>query len=179
VDGVSFHISKGETLGIVGESGCGKSVTAQSIMRLLDEKRMTRYEGEVKFKSQNLLTLSNTKMNKIRGNNISMIFQDPLTSLNPVHTIGKQISEAILLHQGVSKRSAYNLSLDMLKLIGIPAPEQRIHKYPHELSGGMQQRIVIAIALSCKPELLIADEPTTALDVTIQAQILNLIKEFK
>lgn len=176
VDDVSFHVGKGEVLGIVGESGCGKSVTAQSILRLLDEKN-TRFEGEVNFKGTNLLEMSNTKMDKIRGNDIAMIFQDPLSSLNPVYTIGNQIIESILLHQNVSKKDAYKLAIEMLVLTGIPAPEKRINEYPHELSGGMQQRVMIAIALSCQPQLLIADEPTTALDVTIQAQILDLIRD--
>lgn len=175
VDGVSFHVDEGEILGVVGESGCGKSVTSQSILRLHDEKTTTRYEGEINFRGTNLLELSKAKMDKIRGNNIAMIFQDPLSSLNPVFTVGDQIMESILLHQQVTKKQAEEIAIDMLKLTGIPAPEKRIKEYPHELSGGMQQRVMIAIALSCKPKLLIADEPTTALDVTIQAQILDLI----
>lgn len=177
VDDVSFHIDEGEILGVVGESGCGKSVTSQSILRLLDEKVTTRYEGEILFKGKNLFDLSKAEMDKIRGNDIAMIFQDPLTSLNPVFTVGHQIMESILLHQKVSKKEAEKIAIDMLRLVGIPAPEKRIKEYPHELSGGMQQRVMIAIALSCQPKLLIADEPTTALDVTIQAQILELIKE--
>src|SRR5699024_750177 len=152
-----------------------KSVTSQSILRLHDEKTTTRYEGEINFRGTNLLELSKAKMDKIRGNNIAMIFQDPLSSLNPVFTVGDQIMESILLHQQVTKKQAEEIAIDMLKLTGIPAPEKRIKEYPHELSGGMQQRVMIAIALSCKPKLLIADEPTTALDVTIQAQILDLI----
>lgn len=177
IDDVSFYIDEGEILGIVGESGCGKSVTAQSIMRLLDEKVTARYEGEIKLKGTNLFSLNKNQMDKIRGNDIAMIFQDPLSSLNPVYTVGNQIMEAILLHQKVSKKEAEKLAIDMLRLVGIPAPEKRIKEFPHELSGGMQQRVMIAIALSCQPKLLIADEPTTALDVTIQAQILDLIKE--
>lgn len=176
VDGVSFHVEEGEILGIVGESGCGKSVTSQSILRLFDEKRLAEYGGEVNFKGKNLLELSNNEMDRIRGNDISMIFQDPLSSLNPVFTIGDQIAESIILHQKVSKKEAKEKALEMLKLTGIPAPEKRLNEYPHELSGGMRQRVMIAIALSCQPKLLIADEPTTALDVTIQAQILDLIE---
>lgn len=176
VDGVSFHVEEGEILGVVGESGCGKSVTFQSIMRLLDEKNTT-YEGEVNFQGEDLNKLTKSKMQKIRGNDISMIFQDPLSSLNPVYTIGYQITESIILHQKLSKKKAYEKALEMLRLTGIPAPEKRINEYPHQLSGGMQQRVMIAIALACQPKLLIADEPTTALDVTIQAQILELIKQ--
>lgn len=176
VDGVSFHVEEGEILGLVGESGCGKSVTSQSILRLFDEKRLAEYDGEINFQGKNLLDLPNSEMDKIRGNDIAMIFQDPLSSLNPVFTIGSQIAESILLHQKVSKKEAYEKALEMLKLTGIPAPEKRMNEYPHELSGGMRQRVMIAIALSCEPKLLIADEPTTALDVTIQAQILELIE---
>lgn len=177
VDGVSFHVNKGEILGLVGESGCGKSVTSQSIMRLFDEKYTAKYEGEINFNGENLLTFTEEKMQSIRGNEIAMIFQDPLSSLNPVFTIGSQITEAILLHQDVSKKKAHDMAIDMLRLVGIPAPEKRVNEYPHELSGGMRQRVMIAMALSCEPQLLIADEPTTALDVTIQAQILELIKD--
>lgn len=176
VEGVTFHVEEGEILGLVGESGCGKSVTSQSILRLFDEKRLVEYEGEIKFQGKDLLSLSQNEMDKIRGNDIAMIFQDPLSSLNPVFTIGSQIAESIMLHQKVSKKEAYEKALEMLKLTGIPAPEKRLHEYPHELSGGMRQRVMIAIALSCEPKLLIADEPTTALDVTIQAQILELIE---
>lgn len=175
VDGISFTVEEGEILGVVGESGCGKSVTSQSILRLLDEKRSAEYEGEILFKGTDLLKLSDGKMRRIRGNDIAMIFQDPLSSLNPVYTIGYQIAESILLHQNVSKKIAYEQAIEMLKLTGIPSPEKRVKEYPHQLSGGMQQRVMIAIALSCQPQLLIADEPTTALDVTIQAQILELI----
>jgi len=175
VDGVSLYINEGEILGVVGESGCGKSVTAQSILRLFDEKYTADYEGEINFKGNNLLKVSMAKMQSIRGNDISMIFQDPLSSLNPVYTIGYQIVETILLHQNVNKKEAYNKAIELLKLTGIPAPERRIHEYPHQLSGGMRQRIMIAMALACHPKILIADEPTTALDVTIQSQILDLI----
>ncbi|PLR95973.1 ABC transporter ATP-binding protein [Bacillus sp. T33-2] len=178
VDGVSFSVHAGETVGVVGESGCGKSVTAESILRLLDEKS-TKYEGEILYQEKNLLNYSITKMQDIRGNDISMIFQDPMSSLNPVYTVGNQIVEAILLHQKVSKREAYEKAVEMLRLTGIPSPEKRVNEYPHELSGGMRQRVMIAMALSCKPKLLIADEPTTALDVTTQAQILDLINDLK
>lgn len=175
VDGISFHVEEGEILGVVGESGCGKSVTSQSIMRLFDEKHTVEYEGEIIFKGTNLLNLPLAQMEKMRGNEISMIFQDPLSSLNPVYTVGNQIAESILLHQNVSKKEAYKKAEEMLKLTGIPAAEKRINEYPHQLSGGMRQRAMIAMALACQPKLLIADEPTTALDVTIQAQILELI----
>lgn len=177
VDGISFQVQKGEIVGVVGESGCGKSVTAESILRLHDEEFNTTYDGEINFKDENLLKFSNAKMQDIRGNEISMIFQDPMSSLNPVYTIGNQLMETILLHQDVSKKAALEKSIDLLKLTGIPAPEKRVSEYPHELSGGMQQRVMIAIGLACQPELLIADEPTTALDVTIQAQILDLMLE--
>ncbi|TXK85944.1 ABC transporter ATP-binding protein [Paenibacillus sp. N3.4] len=178
VNGVSFRVAAGETLGVVGESGCGKSVTSESILRLLNEKS-TNYEGEVNYKNQNLLALSEEEMRKIRGNEISMIFQDPMSSLNPVYTIGDQIVESIVIHQKLSKKEAYVKAVEMLRLTGIPSPEKRVHEYPHELSGGMRQRVMIAIALACEPKLLIADEPTTALDVTIQAQILDLIQDLK
>lgn len=178
VDGISFSIAPGETLGVVGESGCGKSVTAESIMRLLNEKS-TRYEGAINFKGENLLALPEHKMRDIRGNEVSMIFQDAMTSLNPVYTIGNQISESIMIHQNLNAKQAMEKSIEMLKLTGIPSPEKRVHEYPHEISGGMRQRVMIAMALSCKPSLLIADEPTTALDVTIQAQIIDLINDLK
>lgn len=177
VDGISFQVNVGEIVGVVGESGCGKSVTSQSILRLLDEKNTAAYEGEILFKGTNLLKLSDSEMRNIRGNDIAMIFQDPLSSLNPVYTIGYQIAETILLHQDVSKKEAYARAVEMLRITGIPAPEKRVNEFPHQLSGGMQQRVMIAIALSCLPQLLIADEPTTALDVTIQAQIIELIEE--
>jgi len=175
VDGISFRLNAGEIIGVVGESGCGKSVMSQSIMRLFDERNTVEYEGKVLFEGEDLLKLSRANMRKVQGNDISMIFQDPLSSLNPVYTIGDQIREAILLHQKISKKEAYAKAIDMLRLTGIPSPEQRVNEYPHQLSGGMQQRVMIAMALSCQPKLLIADEPTTALDVTIQAQILDLI----
>ncbi len=177
VNGVSFSVEQGEIIGIVGESGCGKSVMSQSIIRLLDHTDDISYEGEVKLDGRDLLSLSKAEMRKVRGNDIAIIFQDPLTSLNPVYTIGEQIGEAITLHQGLSKKEARKKVIDILRLTGIPSPEVRVDDYPHELSGGMQQRAMIAMALSCEPRLLIADEPTTALDVTIQAQILDLIVE--
>ena len=176
IDGVSFQINKGEIVGVVWESGCGKSVTSQSVLRLFDEKHLVKYEGEILFEGEtDLLKLSKKKMQMIRGNDISMIFQDPLSSLNPVLTIGFQIAEAIMLHQDVTKKEAYERAVEMLKLTGIPSPEKRVNDYPHNLSGGMRQRVMIAMTLACQPKLLIADEPTTALDVTIQAQILDLI----
>ncbi|HCZ06371.1 MAG TPA: peptide ABC transporter ATP-binding protein [Thermotogae bacterium] len=178
VDGVSFEVYEGETLGIVGESGCGKSVTSLSILRLLDEKGRIE-SGEIIYKGKNLLELSESEMRKIRGNEIAMIFQEPMTALNPVYTIGDQIMEAIILHQGLSKDEARKLAIDMLRKVGIPEPEKRVDEYPHELSGGMRQRAMIAMALSCNPSILIADEPTTALDVTIQAQILELMQQLQ
>lgn len=177
VNDVSFTMDKGEIVGIVGESGCGKSVMSQSITRLLDHTDAISYEGQVIFDQQDLFKLSPAKMRAIRGDDISIIFQDPLTSLNPVYTIGNQLEEVIRLHQKKSKKEARQKAVEMLRLTGIPAPEQRVHEYPHQLSGGMQQRVMIAMALACEPKLLIADEPTTALDVTIQAQILDLIVE--
>jgi len=177
VDGISFQVKPGEFIGIVGESGCGKSVASQSIMRLLDEKRRVRYEGEVNYRGENLLNLSPSRMRSIRGNEISMIFQDPMSSLNPVFTIGKQLTEAIRLHERVSRRNAEERAVELLRLTGIPAPERRMREYAHQLSGGMRQRVMIAMSLACRPSLLIADEPTTALDVTIQAQILDLLGE--
>lgn len=175
VDGVSFFVQKGEMLGIVGESGCGKSVTSQSIMRLYDEKYLATIQGKVILDGQNLLDLPLKKMQGIRGNKISMVFQDALSALNPVETVGSQIVEAIRIHKKVSKKEAKEKALEMMRLVGIPAYEERFFDYPHQLSGGMRQRIMIAIALSCEPKLLIADEPTTALDVTIQAQIMDLM----
>ncbi|HHW01605.1 MAG TPA: ABC transporter ATP-binding protein [Thermoanaerobacterales bacterium] len=179
VDGVDFCIKKGETLGIVGESGCGKSVTSLSLLRLVPNPPGKIVDGEMYFKGENLLEKSESEMRKIRGNDISMIFQEPMTSLNPVFTVGEQISEAIELHQGLNKRDAMAKAVEMLKLVGIPSAERRVHEYPHQMSGGMRQRVMIAMALSCNPALLIADEPTTALDVTIQAQILELMKDLK
>ena len=177
VQGVSFHVDKGEILGLVGESGCGKSVTSQSIMRLYDEKRLALYQGEILFDGVDLLTLPEKKMQAVRGKDIAMVFQDSLSSLNPVFTCGNQIMEALMIHQKLSKREARSRAIEMLRLVGIPSPETRVDQYPHDLSGGMRQRVMIACALSCHPKLLIADEPTTALDVTIQAQIMELIVE--
>jgi oligopeptide/dipeptide ABC transporter ATP-binding protein len=174
VDGVSFEIEKGKTLGIVGESGSGKSVTCLSIMGL-NPRRNTITSGEALFKGQNLLTMSPRKLRNVRGNDIAMIFQDPMTSLNPVHSIGKQLEEAILLHRDVTKKAARARALELLNAVGIPRAERRIDDYPHQFSGGMRQRVMIAMALVNNPDLLIADEPTTALDVTTQAQILSLM----
>ncbi len=179
VDGVDLRVHKGETLGIVGESGCGKSVTALSVMRLIPDPPGRITAGEILLEGQNLLELSADQVRRIRGNRISMIFQEPMTSLNPVYTIGSQIAEAVRLHQKLPHPEALERSLEMLKRVGIPAPERRLHEYPHQLSGGMRQRAMIAMALACNPALLIADEPTTALDVTIQAQILDLMGELK
>ena len=180
IDGINFHVNANEVLGIVGESGCGKSVTCQSIMRLYDEKYTAILRGEILFKGENLLKFSGRKMQSIRGDEISMVFQDALSALNPVMRVGDQIMEAIKLHnKGISKQEARERALNILKLVGIPAYKERFSQYPHELSGGMRQRVMIAIALVCKPSVLIADEPTTALDVTIQAQILSLITKLK
>ena len=179
VDGVDFYINKGETLGVVGESGCGKSVTALSIMRLIPTPPGRIVSGSITYDGKNLLDLSPAQMRKIRGKEISMIFQEPMTSLNPVFTVGEQIAEALRLHEGLNRRDAMDKTVDMLKLVHIPNAERRVKEYPHQLSGGMRQRVMIAMALSCNPKLLIADEPTTALDVTIQAQILELLNELK
>lgn len=177
VDGVSLEIHPGEITGIVGESGSGKSVMSQSILRLRDHDTAVRYEGEILFEGENLLQKPLFRMRDIRGNQISVIFQDPLNSLSPVHTVGNQISEVLILHKQLSKEEAGKRSIQMLKMTGIPDPEACMKKYPFELSGGMQQRVMIAMALACEPKLLIADEPTTALDVTIQEQILHLIRD--
>ncbi|MFD2672330.1 ABC transporter ATP-binding protein [Marinicrinis sediminis] len=176
---VSFHVKKGEAVGIVGESGCGKSVTAQSIMKLIPSPPAVFKGGEILFNGQNLLRYSEKEMQKVRGKEIGMIFQDPMTSLNPTLTIGKQITESLIKHQGMSQKEADLRAIEMLKLVGIPNPDKRLGQYPHEFSGGMRQRAMIAIALACNPSLLIADEPTTALDVTIQAQILRLMKDLQ
>ena len=175
VDGMSFSLQRGETLAIVGESGCGKSMTALSLMRLVPEPPGKIVGGSVKLDGRELLHLDEAAMRAVRGNDISMIFQEPMTSLNPVLTIGSQISEAVRLHQDLSKSAAMDKAIDMLRLVKIPEPAQRAREYPHQLSGGMRQRAMIAMALACNPKVLIADEPTTALDVTIQAQILDLI----
>jgi peptide/nickel transport system ATP-binding protein len=179
VDGVDLYIEKGETLGVVGESGCGKSVTALSIMKLIPQPPGRIVEGQISYDGTNLVDLPPNRMRKIRGKEISMIFQEPMTSLNPVFTVGEQIAEAIRLHEGLGRRDAMAKTVDMLKLVHIPNADRRVKEYPHQLSGGMRQRIMIAMALSCNPKLLIADEPTTALDVTIQAQILDLLNELK
>jgi len=179
VDGVSYYVHKGETLGIVGESGCGKSVSALSIMRLIPQPPGRIVGGEIIFDGEDLLSLSEEEMRHVRGNRISMIFQDPMTSLNPVLTICRQVSEALELHLGMDRASARERTLELLRMVGIPSAEKRLDDYPHQFSGGMRQRVMIAMALSCNPELLIADEPTTALDVTIQAQILDLINKLK
>jgi peptide/nickel transport system ATP-binding protein/oligopeptide transport system ATP-binding protein len=175
VDGVTFDLLPRETLGIVGESGCGKTITALSILRLFPSPPGKIAEGEIFFEGRNLVELSESEIRKIRGNRISMIFQEPMTSLNPVFPIGNQIMESLVLHQGLTKREAKSKAIDMLRKVGIPSPEKRADEFPHQLSGGMRQRVMIAMALSCQPQLLIADEPTTALDVTIQAQILDLM----
>ncbi|HAE42352.1 MAG TPA: peptide ABC transporter ATP-binding protein [Clostridiales bacterium] len=179
VDGVDFSISKKETLAIVGESGSGKSVTALSILRLIQTPPGKIVAGEIQYDGKDLLKLSEKEMRKIRGNDISMIFQEPMTSLNPVITVGKQISEVLKVHQGLSTHDAHQKSIEMIKLVGIPNAEKRVTEYPHQLSGGMRQRIMIAMALACNPKVLIADEPTTALDVTIQSQILKLMIDLK
>jgi len=178
VDGVSFTLPEGKTLGIVGESGSGKSITALSILKLLATNGKI-IGGEVNFKGEDLLSFSDKKMRDIRGNAISMIFQEPMTSLNPVFTVGQQISESLIKHQDMTKKEAHLKSVELLKLVGIPSPDKRVKQYPYELSGGMRQRVMIAMALACNPEILIADEPTTALDVTIQAQILRLIRDLQ
>jgi peptide/nickel transport system ATP-binding protein len=179
VDRVSFEIPRQKTLGVVGESGCGKSVTALSIMRLIANPPGRIASGSIKYDGKDLLALSEAAMRQIRGNHISMIFQEPMTSLNPVFTVGDQVAEAVRLHQGKSRAEALKVAVEMFQLVGIPAPEERVHAYPHQMSGGMRQRVMIAMALACRPDLLIADEPTTALDVTIQAQILDLLRRLQ
>src|ERR1043166_5754216 len=178
VDGVSFQVHEGETLAVVGESGCGKSVTANSILRLIPEPP-ARIAGAIRFQGTDLLTLDEPAMRKIRGNDISMIFQEPMTSLNPVLTIGRQLGETLRLHQGLDRQAAENRAVDMLNLVGIPEARRRVREYPHQFSGGMRQRVMIAMALACNPKLLIADEPTPALHATIQAQILDLMRDLK
>jgi oligopeptide/dipeptide ABC transporter ATP-binding protein len=179
VDGVSFSIERGETLGLVGESGCGKSVTSLSVMRLIADPPGRIVSGDIRFRGRSLLTLSDSDMREVRGNDIAMIFQEPMTSLNPVFTCGFQIDEAVILHQGLGPTAAREKTVEMLQLVGIPDPSQRANEYPHQLSGGMRQRVMIAMALCCNPDVLIADEPTTALDVTIQAQILELLERLQ
>lgn len=179
VDGVDFDVRRGEVVGIVGESGCGKSMTSMSILRLVPKPQGKIVRGQMLFEGKDLLKMSEEEMRKIRGNRIALISQDPMTSLNPVLTIGEQIMEAIQLHQGLNKNDAKAKAIEMLRKVGIPSPEKRVDEYPHQFSGGMRQRAIIAMALSCEPTLLIADEPTTALDVTIQAQILDLMREIK
>ena len=179
VDGVSYRVHRGETLAVVGESGCGKSVTALSILRLIASPPGRIVSGRLMFDGRNLLELTDAGMRAIRGNEISMIFQEPMTSLNPVLTIGRQVAETLVLHQGMNREQAMQRAVEMLRRVRIPEPERRVKQYPHELSGGMRQRVMIAMALSCNPKLLIADEPTTALDVTIQAQILDLMRDLK
>ena len=178
VNSVSFHIDEGELLGLVGESGCGKSITALSIMRLIAEPGRIA-GGSIKFKGEELTMASDDRMREIRGNDIAMIFQDPMTSLNPVYTVGEQIAEALRLHRKLNKKQAWDAAIEAMKEVSIPSPERRVNDYPHQLSGGMRQRVMIAMALACDPELLIADEPTTALDVTIQAQILELLDDLR
>jgi peptide/nickel transport system ATP-binding protein len=178
VDGVSFQVKEGETLAIVGESGCGKSVTANSILRLIPEPP-GKIAGAIRFQGRDLLALPERAMRDIRGNDISMIFQEPMTSLNPVLTIGRQLRETLRLHEGLERRAAEDRAVEMLNLVGIPEARRRLREYPHQLSGGMRQRVMIAMALACDPKLLIADEPTTALDVTIQAQILDLMRRLR
>src|SRR5215203_5817469 len=178
VDGVSFYVDEGELVGLVGESGCGKSITALSVMRLIAPPGKI-VGGEINFKGENLLNVSDERMRDIRGNDIAMIFQDPMTSLNPVYTVGEQIAEALRLHRKLDKKAAWDAAIQAMREVSIPSPERRANDYPHQLSGGMRQRVMIAMALACDPELLIADEPTTALDVTIQAQILELLNELR
>lgn len=179
VDGVDLEIPRGKTLGVLGESGCGKSVTALSVMRLIPDPPGRIFGGSIIFEGQDVMKLSSAEIRRLRGNKIAMIFQEPMTALNPVYTIGDQIGETYITHQDLSKREAMDQSIKMLHLVGIPAPEKRVHEYPHQLSGGMRQRAMIAMAMACRPTLLIADEPTTALDVTIQAQILDLMLDLK
>ena len=179
LNGISFSLKRGQTLAVVGESGCGKSVTALAVMRLIAQPPGRVSAGRVLFDGRDLLTLSEPDMRQVRGNRISMIFQEPMTSLNPAYTVGNQIAEAVHLHQGASWGAAMTRAAEMLEAVGIPAPQRRAHEYPHQFSGGMRQRVMIAMALACKPDVLIADEPTTALDVTVQAQIFDLIADLR
>ena len=179
VDGVDLHIDRGETLGVVGESGCGKTVTARSVLKLIDMPPGRFEAGQILWQGRDLIPLDQAEMNKIRAREIAIVFQEPMTSLNPVYTVGEQIAEVIALHQKLSPKQAMAGAAEMLRLVNIPNPQRRVHDYPHQFSGGMRQRVMIAMALSCQPKLLIADEPTTALDVTIQAQILELMQEMK
>jgi peptide/nickel transport system ATP-binding protein len=179
VDGVDIAIGRGETVGVVGESGCGKTVTAMSVLKLIPMPPGKIVEGEILWRGRDLVPLARDAMNEIRGKEIAIVFQEPMTSLNPVYPIGEQIAEVVRLHEGLGKRAALERTVEMLRLVHIPNPERRVHDYPHQFSGGMRQRVMIAMALSCNPKLLIADEPTTALDVTIQAQILELLQELK
>ncbi|MEM6460515.1 MAG: ABC transporter ATP-binding protein [Pseudomonadota bacterium] len=179
LDGIDFSLGAGETLGIVGESGCGKSITALSIMGLVPQPPGRVAGGTIKLKGEDLLSVDERRMRAVRGNEVSMIFQEPMTSLNPVYTVGNQIAETVLEHEGLSRRDAMDRATEMLRAVKIPAPEQRVREYPHQLSGGMRQRVMIAMALACRPQVLIADEPTTALDVTVQAQVFDLLKELQ
>lgn len=179
VRGVSFTVQEGETIGLVGESGCGKSVTAQSMMKLLPESLVTYKQGQILFNGQDLLQKEEADMQQVRGNDIGMIFQDPFVSLNPTMRVGEQIAEGLIKHNGLSRQDAQEQAVAALRLVGIPQPDKRVRQYPHEFSGGMRQRVMIALALACRPKLLLADEPTTALDVTIQAQILELMKDLQ
>jgi len=179
INGVSFALGQGETLGIVGESGCGKSMTALAIMGLVPPPSGRISGGKILLRDDDLVKFSEKRMQDIRGNEISMIFQEPMTSLNPVFNIGNQIAETVSLHEGLSKRESFDRAVEMLRAVGIPAPERRVKEYPHQMSGGMRQRVMIAMALACRPDVLIADEPTTALDVTVQAQIFDLLQELK
>ena len=179
VDGVSLSVAAGETLAVVGESGCGKTVTARSVLQLIDRPPGRFVAGQILWRGRDLLPLSASEMDRIRAREIAMVFQEPMTSLNPVYTVGAQIAEALRAHEGLSRRAAMSAAVEMLRLVQIPNPERRVRDYPHQFSGGMRQRVMIAMALACKPQLLIADEPTTALDVTIQAQILDLLADMK
>jgi peptide/nickel transport system ATP-binding protein len=179
VDGVDLHIDRGETVGVVGESGCGKTVTARSVLKLIDMPPGRFEGGQILWRGRDLIPLAATEMDKIRSREIAIVFQEPMTSLNPVYTVGDQIAEVVRQHERLSRRQAIDRAIEMLQLVNIPDPKGRVHDYPHQFSGGMRQRVMIAMALSCKPQLLIADEPTTALDVTIQAQILELMQEMK